>query len=301
MMRPRPGLALPPGLVLGLLAVGLAPSGAIAQQSVDVRRAIAPDAAIKVWNGGGSVRVEGWAADSLAVTGAVEEVAGGRFFIRADGDVAKLGVEGDQAEVRGRLVVRVPAGATVWIRTASADIVVRELTGVVDISTASGSVDAHGGPGTFHAESMAGDLDLRLEAGIVRARSGTGRVRFTGAAQDLTLTSVSGDLDVDVPGLRRGRFTTVDGGIAFRGAVRSAGALAFETHSGDVVLRLPADLAADFRLSTFEGTIDVDYPRGPAFAPASGRRSMSFETEGGGAEVDVRSYSGSISVVGPAR
>ena len=280
-----------PALVLAALA-----APAAAQETVDVRRAIAADASIKVWNGAGSVRVEGWPVDSLAVTGEVAARAGGRFFIRAEDDVAKLGVEGAQAEVGGRLVVRVPAGATVWIRTGSADITIRELTGAVDIHTVAGNVDVRGRPTTFYAESMGGDLALHIKAGIARARTGTGGITFTGTVEDLALATVSGALDVTAPELRRGRFTTVDGGIDFSGAVRPAGVLVFETHSGDVTLRLPARLAADFRLSTLEGAIEAGYPGVPAGETGPGRRAVAFETGDGGAEVEVRSYSGSITV-----
>ena len=272
------------------------PSDGGAQEPVDVGRSITSDASIKVWNGGGSLRVEGWELDSLSVTGEVAEVAGGRFFLRAEGDAAKLGVEGDQAEVRGRLHVRVPHGATVWIRTTSADVVVRGLTGRVDVHTVTGGVDARSRPETFYAESMGGDLELDLDARIVRARSGTGRIRFSGTGEDVTLDAVDGALEVTAPGLRRGRFTTVGGEIDYRGSVRRAGALTFESHSGDVRLELPADLAADVRLSTFEGRIDAGFARAPETAEGPGRRSVEFEAGDGGAEVVVRSFSGSVTV-----
>lgn len=278
-----------------LLAAPVA-TPAAGQQPVDTGRPMAADGAIKIWNGGGSVRVEGWPRDSLAVTGEVEGVAGGRFFLRAEGDVAKLGVEGDQDEVRGRLVVRVPAGATVWIRTTSADVTVRELTGAVDINTVAGDVDVRSRPATFYAESMAGDLELHIEAGIARARAGTGGITFTGTVEDLGLTTVSGALDVTAPGLRRGRFTTVDGPIEFSGDVRPAGALVFETHSGDINVRLSAALAADLRLTTFGGDIRIGYPGAPEPPTGPGRRAVIFEVGDGGAEVDLRSYSGSVTV-----
>lgn len=273
------------------------PSLAEAQEAVAVGRSIASDASVKIWNGGGDLRVKGWDADSLAVSGVVAEVAGGRFFLRAEGEAAKLGVEGDQAEVRGRLDVRVPRGATVWIRTTSADVEVRGLTGRMDIHTVAGGVDVRSRPETFYAESMSGDVKLDLQGGIVRARSGTGGIRFAGTAEDLTLDTVDGRLEVSAPGLRRGRFTTVGGQIAFTGAVHRAGALAFETHSGDVTLELPAGLAADFRLSSFEGAIEAGYARAAETGDGQGRRSVEFETGDGGSEVEVRSFSGSVTVV----
>lgn len=296
MMRQLSASARVVVVLLALVSL-CAPRAVAGQGAVDTRRAIASDAAIKVWNGGGSVRLEGWDRDSLVVTGVVGAAGGGRFFLRAEEDVAKLGIEGDQAEVEGRLVVRLPAGATVWIRTVSADISVRGLVGSVDIHTVAGAVDAAGQPETLYAESMAGNLTLEVDAGIVRANAGTGSIAFTGTADDLTLNAVSGTLDVTAPALRRARLTTVDGAVAFTGGVRPAGAVVVETHAGDVTLRLPADLAADFRLSTFGGEIDAGYPEAPTAAPEPGRRSVRFETGDGGAQVEARSYSGSITVV----
>jgi hypothetical protein len=285
--------ALAAGIVTGAPARAQQPS---AQETVAYGRPLSADASIKVWNGSGSVRVEGWDADSLAVTGTVDGAGGGRFFAMAGDDVAKVGVEGDQDEVGGRLVVRVPRGATVWIRTGSAEVVARELAGAVDIHTVAGRVDARGRPATFYAESMAGDLELHLKAGVARASTGTGDITFTGSVQDLALRTVSGTLDVTAPELLRGQFTTVDGDIGFRGAIRPAGALAFETHSGDVSVRLPASLSADLRLSTFEGGIEVGYAGAGAPRSEGGRRSLLFEAGAGEAEVTVRSWSGSIRV-----
>ncbi|MDX1675115.1 MAG: DUF4097 family beta strand repeat-containing protein [Longimicrobiales bacterium] len=280
----------------GLAAVAGPGPSAWAQAPVEAGVGMAADGAIKIWNGGGSVRIEGWARDSLAVTGEVDGTAGGRFFLRAEGDVAKLGVEGDQAAVSGRLVVRLPAGATVWVRTTGADVTVRGLTGAVDIHTVSGDVDVESRPATCYAESMAGDLTLRLEAGIVRARAGTGRIGFTGTATDLGLSTVSGALTVSAPVLRRGRFTTVDGALDFTGDVRTGGALVFETHSGDIGIRLPRDVAADLRLSTFGGALRIGWDGAPAPDAGPGRRAIQLELGDGGAEVEARSYSGDVVV-----
>lgn len=278
------------------LAAAAAAAPASPQETVAYGRAVSADAAIKVWNGNGSLRVEGWEADSLAVTGTVEATAGGRFFAMAGDGVAKLGVEGDQDQVSGRLVVRVPRGATVWIRTGSADVVVRDLTGAVDIHTAAGRVDVRSSPTTLYAESMAGDLQLHVKAGIARARTATGDITFSGSVQDLALRTVSGALDITAPGLRRGDFATVDGDIGFRGDVGTGGALAFDTHSGDVAVRLPTALSADVRLSTFEGAIQVGYLGAGAPRSDGGRRSLLFQAGDGGAEVTAGTWSGTLTL-----
>lgn len=282
-----------------LLSALAATPDARAQETADTGLAVDSGAAIKVWNGSGSVRVEAWAADSIHVTGDVET---GELFLMGAGPAAKLGLQGPERDVRGQLVVRVPASASVWIRTAAADVTVRGVEGSLDVHTVTGAIDVEGGPADLYAESMGGDVRLVVETGVARARTGTGRLALEGTVEDLTLSTVSGTVEADVPDLRRGRMTSVDGDVRFAGGVRRGGSLTLETHSGDVGLRVPADLAADVELSTFEGRIRAPLRDGaqPSRSDRPGRNGVAatrFELGGGGADVTVRSYSGSIEAV----
>lgn len=279
---------------LAAAALASAAAPAAAQQPVESGRAVDADAYIRIWNGGGSLRVEGWDADSIAVTGHAEP---GRFYIAARDDVAKLGLEGDLDAASGDLFVRVPRGATLWIRTTSSDITVRGMTGSLDLYSVTGAIEVEGNPAHFHAESMGGDLTLRIESAVARARTGAGGIVFEGAAEDLTLGTVDGAITVATPGVRRARLTTVEGDIRFTGDVRSAGSLELETHSGDVLLRLPPGIRADFDLSTFEGVIRNQLgPARPKSGRGQGRTILTFGTGAGEAGVVVRSFSGSIEV-----
>ncbi|MFW6084398.1 MAG: DUF4097 family beta strand repeat-containing protein [Gemmatimonadota bacterium] len=285
-------------MLSGLSSALAGAPGAHAQETVDTGMAIDAGAAIKVWNGGGAVRVEGWAADSIHVTGEVEI---GEFFLLGADQAAKLGLQGPERDVRARLTVRVPASASVWIRTAGAEATVRDMEGSLDVHTVAGAIDVEGRPADLYAESMGGDVRLVVETGVVRARTGTGRLTLEGTVEDLTLSTVSGSLEARVPDLRRGSMSSVDGDVRFAGSVRRGGSLTLETHSGDAGLRVPGDLAADVELSTFEGRIRA--PLGGAVRAPSvrtegeGATVARFELEGGGAEVTVRSYSGSIEAV----
>lgn len=267
-----------------------------AQESIDVRHRVDPDASIKVWNEGGSVRVVGWAHDSLVVTGEVSR-GGGRFFIGRQGrGVAKLGLEAPSGSGQADLVVRVPATATVWVRTAGADVQIRGVAGSVDVHSVSGAIDVEGRLEHLYAESMGGDLRLAVTVLTARAKTGAGRIEFAGDAEDLTLSTVSGALSIEAPALRRGRFTTVDGDIQFRGGVPQAGSLAFEAHGGDVELRLDPEPDAAFELSTIEGRIVADIADRADEPGPNGSRTFTFETGTGESQVTVRTYSGSITV-----
>ncbi|MFW6079266.1 MAG: DUF4097 family beta strand repeat-containing protein, partial [Gemmatimonadota bacterium] len=92
-------------------------------------------------------------------------------------------------------------------------------------------------------------------------------------------------------------FTTVDGDIRFRGGVRRAGTLEFDTHRGDVELLLRPDLGATFELSSIQGRIASEL--GEADGGASGAsdpRTRVFETGNGESRVTVRTFSGEIAV-----
>lgn len=278
--------------VLAMMACAVAP--AVAQQPIDTGRPMAADAYIRIWSGGGTLNVEGWDADSIAVSG---RVAPGQFFLAGAGDAAKLGLEGDLDVARGDLSVRVPRGATLWIRTVSADITVRGVLGSLDLYSVTGGIDVEGEPASFNAESMGGDLTLRLRSPVSRARTGAGRIVFEGSADDLTLTTVSGSIQAVTAPVRRGRLATVDGDIRFSGDVRSAGSLELESHSGDLVIRVPPRVSAEFELSTFEGGIQsaVGNAR-PATGRGGARTLARFGTGAGDADIVARSYSGSIEV-----
>ena len=200
-----------------------------AQQRMEAGRGVAADGYVRIWNGAGSLTVEGWDADSVAVSGTAPR---GAFFIHGDGTAAKLGLEGNLDVLSGNLTVRVPRSATVWIRTTSASITVRGLTGSLDVYSVTGAMDVAGRPAHFYAESMSGDLTLAIETDVARARTGAGAIRFTGAVEDLTLATVGGDLEVEAEGVRRGRLTTVEGELSYTGGLPRGGFLSWRPTPG---------------------------------------------------------------------
>ncbi len=298
--RTAGALALGAALAVAALATGASPASA--QERVDRRLAIAPDAYIRVMTMAGDVRIEGWEEDSILVRGSVD--AGGEFYMAGSGRSAKLGVSpggqasGGQASggpPRASLRVKVPRGATVWVKTESADIQVEGLAGGLDALSVTGRIEVRGRLRQIYAESMGGDLTIEASAPTVRAKTAGGSVRFRGEAEDITATTVAGDVAVEVPPVERGRFESVTGDVRFRGSVRRGGSLSFHTHSGRVELAVPADLDADFSVTTIEGEIlnDLEDAGAGARAPG-GPREVAFLRGGGGASVTIQTYSGSV-------
>ena len=182
----------------------------------------------------------------------------GRFTLsQLSGDVAIRGVEGDTVRVRsldgraisdefsvetgddfvqvrqiesfglgilgrgesGDLSVEVPHGARVSIQAQSADIEARDLSGEKSFRTASGQVTLLRLAGAVEVETVSGDIEIEGQAPI-----------------DLNGKSVSGDVQVRVPTIRRLSLGTTSGDIRLDAGLAGEGPFAVRSISGDVTV-----------------------------------------------------------------
>jgi len=293
-MHPRAGLAAFAVLaVLGVLA-DAAPAGA--QRRIDERRALRPGGMIRIHNMVGSVRVTAWDRDTVAVMGVVRETKQESFAFGAFGDGAKLGIWDATGDIGpSDFEVRVPATSSVWVKTASADVIITGVTGGVDVYSVTGSLRIEGRPREVYAESMAGDVSVEAETRSVRVRTANGGIRLAGALLDVTATTVSGTLELAGDRVQRARFESVDGIIRWNGPFERHASLDFITHSGAVEFTLPDAAAADVVFNTFEGNLD---DRVGLRVRRSGSKlkgsEFQFTLGPGGASVSVRTFKANL-------
>ena len=284
------------GLVLGVALQLVAAVGAASAQRVDRRLAIDPHASIRTSTSTGSTRVTGWDRDSIAVTATVR--GAGTFFIGGAGAGAKLGVSSDSLDAPGAtLDVFVPRGATVWVKSSTADVTLAGVEGDVDISTVSGNIRAEGAPRRLNAEAMDGSIDLATRAAITRAKTASGSITLQGGGGDVTASSVSGA--IRYRGAHKvlvGRIETITGPVTFEGTVIRGGTLSIETHDGMVDVTVPRDQLADFDLTTFGGSVTNALTGGGSVVPKG--KPIHFSSGAGGATVTVRTFKGNVRVTG---
>lgn len=275
-----------------LLAGMLLPGVLAAQQKLQRAIPIAPDASIRITNTAGVVRITGSDADSIVVTGALP--AGASFFLGGKGQYAKLGVERRDESLPGpgaTLDIRLPRRAKVSIRTVSAGIEVTGLSGELELVTVAGNIRVDGALRLLLAESMEGTFDVRGPIEVSRLKGGSGAMTLAGLRGDVMAGSVGGPITVRDGAVTRAHLETVSGSIEYEGSLAPRGTLESVTHSGDVTLRLPADLGAEFELESIDGSVD---PGG--FARRTKGRSLSFVTRDGGSRVVVRSFKGVVTL-----
>jgi len=280
------------GLMQLVLALGIL-SAARAQVPVDVQRSLDPKGAVKIWNGGGTVRIIGIEDSLLQVRGAIH-AGPGEFFAVGDDQAVKLGLQAAFGSGGADLVIQLPATASVWVRTASASVEIEGLKGRLDIHTVSGPITVNASPEYLYAESMAGTIDLYAETQSTRAKAGRGSLTFHGSATDLSLSTVDGPLEVHARCVRFGQFVTTDGNIRYLGDLTAGSAITLDSHSGDVEIAMPPKQDAKYELYSFRGTIQSKRNAHPVVVGDPKPRRLEFQSGGGASTVDARTFSGNI-------
>jgi hypothetical protein len=239
----------------------------------------------------------------------------GRFALRvASGEVSVHGVEGDRVRVgvddagafaseftveardgsleirqreklgfnpfaRGKSVdfeVEVPHGASVQIDTASGDVEALDLDGEKRFRTASGEIGLHRLAGPVDVETVSGDVEVEGQAPV-----------------DLRLRSVSGDIKVRVPRLRRLDMGTTSGDMWLDAELYGDGPFALRSISGDATIVGRSGFRVEAEAIT--GDLSSELPHKRESSP--GRRSMTIGRPG--PTLAFRSVSGDLRVVQP--
>jgi DUF4097 and DUF4098 domain-containing protein YvlB len=225
--------------------------------------------------------------------------AGSSFYFGGRGQASKMGVERKDetlAAPGSTLEVKVPRGARVWIKSGTANVEVTGLRGELECTSISGSIRVEGSLKLLIAESMEGNLNASGPMDVVRLRGGAGTITIRGPRGDITATTVGGAIVAMDAAVVRARLETVSGTIAYDGSVDPRGTLEAVTHSGDVTLRLPQDISAEFDLESFDGAIVVGLMEKGSEKPFRGK-PVSFVTGEGGSHVMVRSFKGEIRIL----
>ena len=181
------------------------------------------------------------------------------------GDIQVAGYDGETVEVRGfkegenREMVTVEDASTpnrvdVSVRypqschdcNASLRFEVRVPRSVrynfEKISTASGNVRVTAVTGEIRAQTASGDVHVQDVTGRVNASSASGNVQVREVGGTVSAQTASGDVNVEIARLE------------------GAEDMNFSSASGNVNVKLPANLDADVAISTLSGSIETNFP-----------------------------------------
>ena len=290
-----------------LLLGALTAAAASAQGTVDERMAADPRGKVEVSNVSGRVEIEAWERHEVAVTGTLGRGVKEVRFERRGGTIEVEVVHDSRFEVfrdhgRAHLVVQVPLASEVEVECVSADVLATGLTGDLAVDVVSGDVTVDAASRAIHLESVTGDLQVRAAEGRVEAESVSGEIGVRLDAGAFEIETVTGDIEVRVDSLRKGAAESLSGDLGFEGDLAAGGGLKLETKSGDIGLRLPAEVSVEVEMRVFSGRIDSDFGGGErepgAWDLTLGARIGALvegaTLGGGGARIEAATFSGDI-------
>ncbi len=193
---------------------------------------IGSNGSISIKNVSGDISINGYDGDAVVVNGRrvgrdMEKV---EIEDRSSGNRVELGVRYPSqcnCDASVNFEVRVPRSTSVQIdkvSTASGNIEIKGVRGEISVSTASGNVLVQDTNGRVHASTASGEMSVKDVVGEVSAQSASGNV-------EVAIARLEGTDNMK-----------------------------FSSASGDVRVKLPADVNADVSMSTASGDIKTDFP-----------------------------------------
>ena len=188
---------------------------------------IGPRGRFELRQASGDILIRGVEGDTVRVTSLDDKSLSDVFDVEVGDDRVELHQRGGfdvgmRLFSRGSgtdLRVEVPHGASVSVDTGSADIDATDLSGEKEFRTASGEVSLNRLAGVVQVETVSGDIEIDGSAPL-----------------DMTLKSVSGDIGVRVPSIRRLDLGTTSGDIRLDAELTGSGPFAMRSISGDATI-----------------------------------------------------------------
>ncbi|MGA2004775.1 MAG: DUF4097 family beta strand repeat-containing protein [Terriglobales bacterium] len=269
--------------VVALVVVSCVASAALAQTRKEYRYTVGPNANISVDTQFGAISVKPGTNSQVIVIATLQsdktEVDnlqhGNRIEI-----ASHLQAGTDQQSGRVDYELRVPADATLSLRSSSGPLSAENLEGDLTLEGSDAVVDVHNmSNGHVHVSTMGGPITLS----DIR----NGHVEISSISGAVTLKSVTGPLV---------RANSGSGRIFYEGDFGSGGDYKLTTHSGDIEAIAPADTSADFSAHSIRGKVENDFhlqPHHYRFTPEEGR-SFFGSLGKAASKVVLHSFSGRI-------
>ena len=241
----------------------------------------------------------------------------GRFTLRqSSGDVAIRGVEGGAIRVRSRdgrdldelfnvevgdgavelrQIERLSIGLQIFSRREGGDLTIEVPHGAtISIDTQSADVEASDLSGAKSFKSASGEISLARLAGAVEVETVSGEIEVDGQAPlDLAARSVSGDVRVRVPTIRRLELATTSGDIRLDAELAGDGPFSIRSISGDATIVGRSGFRVEAESIT--GDLSSDLPSKRESIP--GRKVLTVGRPG--PTLTFRSVSGDFHVAAP--
>jgi len=292
--------ALSRRLILQSVAIAAIAAPLGAQQTIEIRRAASPELSMRLSGSFASLRVVGWARDSLVIVGTLPKGArfeggvgpaaglarSGKFFVEEPGGIG---------EPAGTLEVYLPERARFWSKAGTANISASGITGGLDLNIVGGSITVAGNPRELNVESMDGKVEITGSPTWMRVKTATGDITMRGSSEDAAFTTVSGITSISDGRFERVRIESVTGPSRFAADLARSGVLTMESHSGALELVPSVKSGIEIEANTITGRIENGVSKARPIAGREGRgEELAVRLGSADARATLRSFKGTI-------
>lgn len=275
-------------MVIQLIAAALAVVSPLQQ---DTTLSVRDGVRLEVYNQRGSVQITTWSRDQVRVEWDAER--GMRVPVRLIGSrlrVRSERIRGGPREVDIQLTI--PTWMSVEVSGTFNDVSMDGVGGEVVVETTQGDIDIRGGRGLVVLRSVHGEIELSEASGRIRVNTINGDLYLADIEGDLEAETLNGDVELVNLRSRDVSVNTMNGDVDYDGTIEDGGRYGFETHNGDVTLFVSRDVNATVSISTARGEFESQCP--VRISGIRGGREFSFTVGDGSAQVDIRSFGGTI-------
>jgi DUF4097 and DUF4098 domain-containing protein YvlB len=189
-------------------------------------------------------------------------------------------------------IVTAPRACVLIINGVSNTLFVEGFEGDASFKTISGEMTMRAMNGLLSFNSVSGDIQLNDLTGTMQMNTVSGEIKGTHLSGALNLKTVSGDVEFERSALPSVSATTVSGGMELETSL-GEGPYKFNSVSGDLTMKLPADVHFTAELQSMSGDLSIKLPSA-SISNHNGRQLV--EVGGGGVKVLLKSVSGDMKI-----
>ena len=246
------------------LCLALPPLAAHAAVSSQV--AAEPHGEVDISNIAGSIVIRGWDKPLVAMHAeltnpkqhAVLKTAKGRTTICVTNGAMNCNWWTSSGRTYpAKLVIDVPHGSELHVSGVSASITSHDVTGVQNLKTVSGAIDAELGTGDDAVKSVTGTIHLHGSGqdGRLRVSDVSGDLRVANVAGEIDGRTVNGKLEIQISSAHLVRLHAVSGAIELNARLARGGTVKTDTVSGAQRITVDAPAGYTYRVNSFSGHI----------------------------------------------
>lgn len=272
---------------------------------------LAADGRVSIKNISGKIEIATWdraevKIDAVKISKAssmeqAEENAGRvKINVVNEGDEVKIETEYPERtfkrfNVSVEYVLTIPKKASIRASNVSGNVRLKDVGGLSEVTVTSGNLFCDGAK-RVDLETISGDMDVSNIEGDAFLKATSGKIEAVGVTGSVEAEVVSGGIELrGISKADRIQAKAISGRLVYEGDINPNGIYELKTHSGSIKLVLPADAAFDLDASTFSGSIDTDFD--VVVSGSIKKKEIRGRVNGGGAEVELNAFSGTISIL----